>query len=106
MDHRRRPLAQATGEVGPHRAAESDPRHRRCCHIYGQNLARQCPTVSEMRPKALVVEDDAAARALLGQLLESLDCDVDLAADGEEALARLLAHDYDVVLLDIMLPRM
>ena len=59
-----------------------------------------------MRPKALVVEDDAVTRTLLAQLLESLDCDVDLAIEGEEALALLLTHHYDVVLLDIMLPAM
>jgi CheY-like chemotaxis protein len=58
-----------------------------------------------MRPKALVVEDEGATRALLAQLLQSLDCDVDLAVDGDEALAMLLTHHYDVVLLDIILPR-
>jgi CheY-like chemotaxis protein len=59
-----------------------------------------------MRPKALIVEDEAVTRTLLAQLLESLDCDVDLAVDGEQALARLLAQNYDVVLLDIMLPKL
>ena len=60
----------------------------------------------EMRPKALVVEDEAVTRTLLAQLLQAIDCEVDLAVDGEEALALLLAHSYDVVLLDIMLPKM
>ena len=59
-----------------------------------------------MRPKALVVEDEAMTRALLAQLLGALDCDVDLAIDGEQALAQLRSHDYDVVLLDIILPGM
>lgn len=59
-----------------------------------------------MRMKALIVEDEAVTRILLEQLLRSLDCDVDLAVDGEEALALLRAHDYDVVLLDIILPKM
>jgi DNA-binding response OmpR family regulator len=58
-----------------------------------------------MRPKALVVEDEAVTRTLLEQLLQSLDCDVDLAIDGEEALVLLLARNYDIVLLDIMLPK-
>ena len=62
--------------------------------------------MTEMRPKALIVEDEAVTRTLLAQLLESLDCDVDLADDGEEALACLLSHNYDVVLLDIILPKM
>jgi CheY-like chemotaxis protein len=59
-----------------------------------------------MRPKALVVEDEAVTRTLLAQLLQALDCDVDVAVDGKEALALLLVRDYDVVLLDIMLPKM
>jgi CheY-like chemotaxis protein len=58
-----------------------------------------------MRPKALVVEDETVTRTLLAQLLESLDCDVDTAVDGEEALARILSHDYDLILLDIILPK-
>lgn len=62
--------------------------------------------MSDVRPKALVVEDDAPTRALLAQLLESLDCQVDQAVDGEEALAKLRANRYDVVLLDIVLPKM
>lgn len=62
--------------------------------------------MTDPRPKALVVEDDAPTRALLAQLLESLDCDVDVAGDGEEALIKLTARDYDVILLDIVLPKM
>ncbi|HSY51611.1 MAG TPA: response regulator [Thermoanaerobaculia bacterium] len=59
-----------------------------------------------MHRKALVVEDEAVTRILLEQLLRSLDCDVDLAVDGEEALDWLRSHSYDVILLDIILPKM
>jgi two-component system nitrogen regulation response regulator NtrX len=58
------------------------------------------------RAKALVVEDDAPTRTLLAALLESSDCEVDVAADGEEALVQLRARDYDIILLDIVLPKM
>ncbi len=58
-----------------------------------------------MRSRALIVEDDAAARELLGQLLESLDFVFDLAADGEEALRSLGEQEYDIILLDIVLPK-
>jgi DNA-binding response OmpR family regulator len=61
--------------------------------------------MTDARPKALVVEDEAATRVLLAHLLDGIDFDVDLAVDGEEALAQLRARDYDVVLLDIVLPR-
>jgi CheY-like chemotaxis protein len=60
----------------------------------------------QARPKALVVEDDAVTRALLAELLEGIDVDVDVAGDGQDALTQLTARDYDVVLLDIVLPKM
>ncbi|MEA2338653.1 MAG: two-component system, cell cycle response regulator [Thermoanaerobaculia bacterium] len=60
----------------------------------------------EARPKALIVEDEAVTRTLVAQLLEGIGCDVDLAVDGEEALAQLTERDYDVVVLDIVLPKM
>ncbi|MEA2417035.1 MAG: hypothetical protein QOI58_3692 [Thermoanaerobaculia bacterium] len=62
--------------------------------------------MTEARAKALVVEDDATTRTLLAGLLESIDCDVDLAADGEEALVQISARHYDIILLDIVLPKM
>ena len=62
--------------------------------------------MSDGRTKALVVEDDATTRTLLAGLLESIDCDVDVADDGEQALVQLRARDYDIVLLDIVLPKM
>jgi CheY-like chemotaxis protein len=59
-----------------------------------------------MRPKALVIEDEAVTRDLLAQLLQSVDCDVALAANGEDAVAQLALHYYDIILLDIVLPKM
>jgi CheY-like chemotaxis protein len=58
-----------------------------------------------MRPKALVVEDDATTAAILKQLVTQQGCDVDVAPDGETALQLLATTDYQVVLLDIILPR-
>jgi two-component system phosphate regulon response regulator PhoB len=62
--------------------------------------------MSDARAKALVVEDDATTRTLLAGVLETIDCDVDLAADGEEALLQIEARHYDVIVLDIVLPKM
>ena len=45
-------------------------------------------------------------RGASGAVAPDLDCDVDLAVDGEEALAQLALNDYDVILLDIVLPKM
>jgi CheY-like chemotaxis protein len=59
----------------------------------------------EMRPKALIVEDEVTTATLLKRLVIANGCDAEIAPDGETALQRLAAVDFDVVLLDIILPR-
>lgn len=59
-----------------------------------------------MRRRALVVEDDRITREVMVSLLEAEGCSVDQAEDGEVATRMLTRGRYDVVLLDIMLPKM
>ena len=59
-----------------------------------------------MRPRVLVVEDDAATRTILKRILESEGCDVDVAIDGEKAVGSLANHRYDAIVLDIALPKL
>ena len=54
----------------------------------------------------LVVEDDAATRHALRNVLESEGYSVDVAVDGERALTHLDEHDYDAIILDIALPKL
>ena len=54
----------------------------------------------------LVVDDDANTRLLFKALLERAKYTVFLAKDGEEALARMDEEHIDLVVLDIMMPRM
>jgi DNA-binding NtrC family response regulator len=54
--------------------------------------------------RVLVVDDDALLRKLVTQQLMRADFDAAPAASGKEALAILREEDYDVVLLDIMMP--
>jgi DNA-binding response OmpR family regulator len=56
-------------------------------------------------PHLLVVEDEPAMRLGLRDNLEFEGYTVDEAADGEEGLRKLLASTYDLVLLDVMMPR-
>ena len=58
------------------------------------------------RPLVLVVDDDAASRTLLRELVLLEGCDVIEAADGSEALAACEAHRPDMVLLDVLMPGM
>ena len=52
----------------------------------------------------LVVDDDPNIRSVLGRGLRFEGYDVQLAADGQEALARARATPPDLVVLDVMLP--
>jgi len=59
-----------------------------------------------MRPCVLVVEDDAVTRDLLRRILERAGCDVEEAIDGEKAVGKLAQGRYDIVVLDIALPKL
>ena len=55
---------------------------------------------------ALVVEDNRSQRLLLRSRLEQLNYTVVEAADGEEGLARFIEKRPDVVIMDVVMPRM
>lgn len=54
--------------------------------------------------RILIVEDDPRMLQLLRQGLQERDCAVLTAADGRTALQIAMAHEFDVILLDIGLP--
>lgn len=54
--------------------------------------------------KLLVVEDNAATRDMLGDVLRRAGYDVVFAADGRQALDSLRAGPPDLILLDMLLP--
>ncbi len=56
--------------------------------------------------RLLVVDDNEENRQLLSRRLGQRGYLVDTAEDGEAALARLAAAGYDVVLLDLVMPRL
>ncbi|HEX7455904.1 MAG TPA: response regulator [Candidatus Nanoarchaeia archaeon] len=58
-----------------------------------------------MAQRILVVEDDQFLRELYDELLREEGYEVDLSTDGEEGLSKMLKGGYDLVLLDIMLPK-
>jgi len=61
--------------------------------------------MSPARKTALIAEDDAALRRMMVTLLRPLDIEVDEACDGLEAVQRLREHPYDIVIVDLMMPR-
>ncbi|MBN9659725.1 MAG: response regulator transcription factor [Acidobacteria bacterium] len=56
--------------------------------------------------RILVVEDEKRIADFVNRGLESAGYTVDLAENGEAALELIHAHDYDLVILDLMLPDM
>ena len=57
-------------------------------------------------PTILLVDDEDAVRKVLAFPLEKDGYEVVQAADGEEALQRFADREVDLVVLDIMLPRL
>jgi CheY-like chemotaxis protein len=59
-----------------------------------------------MRPRILIVENDPTTRETLRRVLELEGCDIDIVVDGEKAVGALAQRRYDVILLDVALPKM
>jgi CheY-like chemotaxis protein len=57
-------------------------------------------------PLVLVADDDPAIRHLLCAVLEAADYRTDTAADGEEVIDRVRTARPDVIVLDVLMPRM
>jgi len=56
-------------------------------------------------PRVLLVEDDAICRALSSKLLKVFGCKIDVAVDGQSAIERMGDKKYDIVLMDIVMPK-
>lgn len=55
--------------------------------------------------KILTVEDDQFLREFYQELLAAEGYLVDIASDGDMALQKITGNEYDLILLDIMLPK-
>ena len=56
--------------------------------------------------RVLIVEDEVRLAASLQDLLELNGCTADISHDGESGLDNALSGIYDVILLDVMLPKL
>src|SRR2546421_791149 len=54
--------------------------------------------------RLLIAEDDVKLARTIARGLEREGYEVEVAHTGDDALARAYAHDYDVVILDVLLP--
>lgn len=57
-------------------------------------------------PRVLVVDDNSVGRKLTERLLQKLQIDADVAANGEEAIHALRTYPYPLVFMDMQMPVM
>jgi two-component system alkaline phosphatase synthesis response regulator PhoP len=62
-------------------------------------------TIMTARPRILIAEDNPEGMELLEAYLTGSDYDVDTAADGEETLQKVKSWRPDLILLDVMMPK-
>lgn len=56
--------------------------------------------------KILIADDNAANRELLEAYLATIDCEVELAVDGQDTLDKVKTFEPDLILLDVMMPKL
>ena len=74
-----------------------------------EEATRTVPTATRMRlvpGRILIVDDDERQRTALAAILSESAYDTQVAADGQEALERLTAFNADVIVSDLVMPRM
>ena len=64
------------------------------------------PRVSAVSGRILIVDDDERQRLALAAMLSGGAFETQVAADGREALERLAAFNADVIVADLIMPRM
>jgi len=58
------------------------------------------------RSRVLIADDNEANVDLLDAYLSDLDCDIQVAVDGQDTLERVQLFRPDLILLDVMMPKL
>ena len=111
--HTRRPRFRDARQQHHALALDADAIGTVCLHsviVSGAGaLLAAAPFVSEKAASecaVLIVEDDASIRRLVRTVLLRQGYKVEIASDGLEALSKLRLADYDVIILDLMMPNL
>ena len=59
-----------------------------------------------MSASILVIEDDSSIQELIVEFLSSQGYNVDFASDGLEGISKFKQGNYDLIILDIMMPNL
>ncbi len=57
-------------------------------------------------PKILIADDNAQNRELLEALLTKFDCETEFSVDGQDTLDKVQVFQPDLILLDVMMPKL
>ncbi|KAG8943500.1 kinase-regulated stress-responsive transcription factor skn7 [Tulasnella sp. 424] len=57
-------------------------------------------------PRVLLVEDDQVSREIFSKFLQVSGCTIDVAVDGSGAVNKMNLEKYDLVLMDIVMPKL
>jgi two-component system sensor histidine kinase RpfC len=71
----------------------------------GQLACNWQPQTELPNIKLLIAEDTTVNRLVLGEMLSKAGFKVDMVANGQSALARLAQYDYDLVIVDMQMPK-
>ena len=64
------------------------------------------PAREDKMSKILIVEDDPDSREILGERLRAYGFDVEEAVNGWEAVEKLKKYKADLIIMDIMMPKL
>src|SRR5690349_22284378 len=78
---------------------------RRRPHPTRARLRRRRSDTLDLVPHVLVADDDAWILRMVATVLEKRGYSVETATDGEEALARAVARPPDLLITDVMMPK-
>ncbi|WP_320170228.1 ATP-binding protein [Maridesulfovibrio sp.] len=71
-----------------------------------EEVAPPEPVKNKGKASVLLVEDDCLSRLAVHKYIQSIGLDVQMAGNGKEALEILLKHSFDLILMDIQMPKM
>ena len=63
-------------------------------------------TTSDTPHRILIADDNIANRELLEAYLADVDCEIETSVDGQDTLDKIASFEPDLVLLDVMMPKL
>ena len=64
------------------------------------------PSSADATSRILIADDNVANRELLEAYLAEIDCEIETSVDGQDTLDKIASFKPDLVLLDVMMPKL